>query len=218
MKILAFEFSTSQRSVAALNLESASGLRSGEVVESLDASCGPLAMAETALHEAGLEREQIECVAIGLGPGSYTGIRSAIALAQGWHLAKKVRLVGVSSVDCIVAEAADQGLEGRVAVVIDAQRNEFYLADYELWDGKAKELQPLRLASPGEAQACATAGDLIIGPEVTRWFPAGRIVLPRAIRLAHLAAGREDSTAPADLEPIYLRITTFVKAPPPRVF
>src|SRR5512140_2040605 len=105
MKILAFEFSTSQRSVAALNLGSDIGPRSCEVVESLEANSGPLAMAETALHEAGLEREQIDCIAIGLGPGSYTGVRSAIALAQGWHLASKVRLVGISSVDCIVAEA-----------------------------------------------------------------------------------------------------------------
>ena len=218
MKILAFEFSTSQRSVAALNVGSATGLSSGEVVESLDANCGPLAMAEAALCEAGLEREQIECVAIGLGPGSYTGIRSAISLAQGWHLARKVRLVGISSVDCIVAEALDRGLEGRVTVVIDAQRNEFYLANYELVAGNATASRPLRLASPEEARACAAAGDLLIGPEVTKWFPAGHIVLPRAIRLARLAAERPDSIAPGELEPIYLRATTFVKAPTPRNF
>jgi len=36
-----------------------------------------------ALKQAGLEREAIDCIAVGLGPGSYTGIRSAIALAQG---------------------------------------------------------------------------------------------------------------------------------------
>jgi len=218
MKILAFEFSTSQRSVAALNLDSASGLRSGEIIESLDANSGPLAMAETALHEAGLEREQVECVAIGLGPGSYTGVRSAIALAQGWHLAAKVRLVGVSSVDCIMAEALEQGVQGRVTVVIDAQRNEFYLANYELAAGKALELRPLRLAAPEEAKACEAAGELLIGPEATKWFPTGRIVRPRALRLAQLAAGRQDSTVPADLEPVYLRATTFVKAPPSRHF
>jgi tRNA threonylcarbamoyl adenosine modification protein YeaZ len=218
MKILAFEFSTAQRSVAALNLDSASGLHSGEVVESLDASGGPLGMAAAALNEAGLEREQIECIAVGLGPGSYTGVRSAIALAQGWHLARKVRLVGIGSVECIVAEALEQGLQGRVTVVIDAQRGEFYLANYGLSAGQAKESRPLRLAGLDEARACATAGELLIGPEATKWFPAGRIVLPRAIRLARLAAGRQDFLAPADLEPIYLRATTFVKAPTPRNF
>ena len=99
----------------------------------------------------------------------------------------------------------------------DAQRNEFYLANYKLGAGIAKELKPLRLAVAEEARACAAAGDLLIGPEVTRWFPAGRIILPRAIRLAHLAAGRQDSTPPANLEPIYLRATTFVKSPPARI-
>jgi tRNA threonylcarbamoyl adenosine modification protein YeaZ len=217
MKILAFEFSTSQRSVAVLNQGAGSELRQGEVVESLDASCGPLAMAEIALRQAGLEREQIECVAIGLGPGSYTGVRSAIALAQGWHLAKKVRLNGIGSVDCIIAEALDQGVLGKVTVVIDAQRNELYLANYELAADQARVTRPLRLAGPEEARACAEAGDLLIGPEVTKWFPGGRMVMPRALRLAELAAKRQDSTAPADLEPIYLRQTTFVKAPPPRI-
>jgi len=217
MKILAFEFSTSQRSVAALSLDPVSGLRSAEVVESLDSDAGPLAMAETALQQAGLEREQIECVAVGLGPGSYTGIRSAIALAQGWHLASKVRLMGVSSVACLIAEALDQGIQGRVTVVIDAQRNEFYLANYELAAGSARELQPLRLATPQEANACATAGELLIGPEVTKWFPDGRTVMPRACHLAQLALKHPDSVAPSDLEPIYLRATAFVKAPPARV-
>ena len=44
-------------------------------------------MIEEALREAGLEREQIEVLAVGLGPGSYTGIRVALSLAQGWQLA-----------------------------------------------------------------------------------------------------------------------------------
>ena len=63
----------------------------------------------------------------------------------------------------------------------------------------------------------ADAGKEIIGPEVTRWFPAGKIVFPRAATLAKLAAGRQDFVSGDALEPIYLRETTFVKAPPPRV-
>ena len=62
-----------------------------------------LALIDHALREARLEREQIDRVAVGLGPGSYAGIRIAIALAQGWQLARKVSLLGISSADCIVA-------------------------------------------------------------------------------------------------------------------
>ena len=66
-------------------------------------------------------------------------------------------------------------------------------------------------------QARAAAGQVIVGPEVTRWFPSGRIVFPRAATLARLAASRTDFADGESLEPIYLRETTFVKAPPPRI-
>ena len=88
------------------------------------------------LREAGLEREQIEVIAVGLGPGSYTGIRVAISIAQGWQLARGVKLLGVSSAECLAAQAQAEKIFGRVNVVIDAQRNEFYLAAYEISSGR----------------------------------------------------------------------------------
>ena len=63
----------------------------------------------------------------------------------------------------------------------------------------------------------AGAGQVIVGPEVTRWFPAGKIIFPRAAMLAKLAMGRADFVSGNSLEPIYLRETSFVKAPAPRV-
>jgi hypothetical protein len=51
---------------------------------------------------------------------------------------------------------------------------------------------------------------------VTNWFPEGRLVFPRATMLGQLASGRSDFVAGEKLEPIYLRETKFVKAPPPR--
>ena len=101
MKILAFEFSSPQRSVAVLNAETGGRVRaSSEVLESSPRNTmKPLGMVESALQQAGLEREQIEGIAIGLGPGSYTGIRAAIALAQGWLLGREVKLLGVSSAE-----------------------------------------------------------------------------------------------------------------------
>jgi len=214
MKILAFEFSSPQRSVAACDGAVAVG-------EAIDTAPGntmkPLALTAQALHQAGLEREQIEWIALGLGPGSYTGIRVAIALAQGWQLGRGVKLLGVSSAECVAAQAQAEGLTGKVAVAIDAQRGEFYLAGYEISAGGRREVSPLRLATLAEVQAREQAGELLIGPEVTRWFPRGQIVFPRAALLAQLAKGRSDFVAGEKLEPIYLRETTFVKAPTSRV-
>jgi tRNA threonylcarbamoyl adenosine modification protein YeaZ len=215
MKILAVEFSSLQRSVAVLN-GSAPGTLVSEVVDTSPRGSEALGMIEEALRQAQLEREQIESLAIGLGPGSYTGIRSAIALAQGWELAageRQIKFIGLSSADCIAAGAQGEGLTGSVAVVIDAQRNEFYLVSYK--DGEIAE--PLRLASLADVQARAQAGEILIGPEITKWFPAGRLIFPRAATLAKLALYQTEFASAQKLKPIYLRETKFVKAPPIRL-
>src|SRR5580765_6080487 len=101
MKILALEFSSPQRSVAVLEPadDASSNARSNEALETGANSTNAFEMIQRALRLAQLEREQIDCLAIGLGPGSYTGIRASIALAQGWQFARDVKLVGISSAE-----------------------------------------------------------------------------------------------------------------------
>jgi tRNA threonylcarbamoyladenosine biosynthesis protein TsaB len=210
MTILALEFSSPQRSVAVAR----AGRVLSEAGETGGRGTNAFGMIETALAEAKIAREEIEVVAAGLGPGSYTGIRSAIALAQGWQLARGVKLLGVSSAECLAAQAQAEKLFGRVNLMIDAQRNEFYLAVYEISEGDWQEIEPLRILTFAEVQARAAGEEILIGPEVTKWFPTGRTVFPRAAALAKLAANRNDFVAGEKLEPIYLRETSFVKTPP----
>ena len=101
MKILALEFSSPQRSVAVAD----GGRAVSEVIEAGASGTQAFGMIEAALREAKLEREQIECIVIGLGPGSYTGIRAALSIAQGWQLAREIKLLGISSVEAIAAQA-----------------------------------------------------------------------------------------------------------------
>jgi tRNA threonylcarbamoyladenosine biosynthesis protein TsaB len=207
MKTLAVEFSSGQRSVAIVQPRAQGApLIVAEVVETGGARTRPLAMVDEALREAKMEREQIESLAIGLGPGSYTGIRTAIALAQGWQLAR----------ECIAAEAQAAGMTGVVGVVIDAQRDEFYLASYELDSIGWRELQPLRLASGAEVEAQRKAGAQLIGPDTLPSIPGGRQIFPCAGMLGRLSVGRNAFIPGERLEPIYLRETTFVKAAAPR--
>jgi tRNA threonylcarbamoyl adenosine modification protein YeaZ len=234
MKILALEFSSSQRSVAIARRDElrespiqkiTSGTRRArpsdfvlsEIIETGAGTNAPLSMVEEALRQAELEREQVECIALGLGPGSYTGIRSAIALAQGWQLGRGVKLLGISSAQCVAAQARTDGLRGRVCVTIDAQREEFYLATYEISDADCDEVESLRIVTRTELQSRVENGSALIGPEVARWFPSAKTVYPRAAVLCHLALHRTDFIAGEKLEPIYLRETKFVKAPPPRI-
>lgn len=173
-----------------------------------------LMLIETALREAGLEREAIEGLAVGLGPGSYAGIRAGIALAQGWQLARQVRVLGLGSVDCLVAQAHAEGVRGEVHFLIDAQRNEFYCARAEL--ATEPRAEPLRLIGLDEARALADRA-LCVEPALLNLFPNARPMCPDAATLGKLAATRTDFASAEKLEPVYLRATNFVKAPPPRV-
>ena len=215
MKILALDFSSPVRSAAVWKGDNT------KVCEAIDLSLGrdmkPFALIETVLRKAELEREAIECIAVGIGPGSYAGIRVAISLAQGWQLATGVKLLGLSSAESIAVQAMADGVRGKFSVVIDAQRSEFYLAGYEVTEGGAKETSPLKLATLAEAQERERAGELLAGPEAVRWFPNGRIIFPQAATLARLAKSWPDFVSGEKLEPIYLRETTFVKAPPARI-
>jgi len=165
---------------------------------------------EKVLADAKILREEIEVIAIGLGPGSYAGIRAAIALAQGWQLASGVKLIGISSADAIAAQAQAGKIFGTVNVVIDAQRGEFYQATWEISAAERKEISPLKIISAAEFGSLA--------PESCFGPAAGNILFPSATALIRLAAGKSDFAAGENLEPVYLREANFVKAVPARTF
>lgn len=213
MTILAVEFSSDLRSVAIA--------RGGTVLARAEETGGrtahAFALIERVLAEAKLEREAIDCVVVGLGPGSYAGIRAAIALAQGWQLATGIRLLGISTVETMVAQAAARGESGRISIAIDAQRNEFYLATYELSAGRRELITPLHIASLDEVTKATTGSRLLVWPELHARLPQAQVQSPDAAALAQLANGCTNFVAGTDLTPIYLREVNFIKAPPARV-
>ena len=206
MKILAVEFSSRERSVAVAQWDGGQApLLLGRAAETKFNRA--LGLVEEALQQAHCEREEIEVIAVGLGPGSYTGIRAAIAVAQGWQLARGTKLLGLSSLESMAAQAQAEKLFGRVNLALDAQRGEFYLATWEISSGQRRELAPLQLVPAAELAARHAAGELCAGPDFERRL------FPTAATLAVLAAGRADFLPGEKLEPVYLRETSFVKAP-----
>jgi tRNA threonylcarbamoyladenosine biosynthesis protein TsaB len=210
--MLALEFSSAQRSAAVLLDE----LLAGQVQDPTFPGPGPLALVARALEQAGQEREAVERLAVGLGPGSYTGVRAAIALAQGWHLALGVPVAGVSSVEALAWQAAQTGGRGTAGLVVDAQRGEFYWARYDLGADGARLVEPLRLVPRETVESQLRAGLPVYGPGVDQWFVGGRSLFPTAQGVGLLAARGVAVSPPEKLEPIYLREARFVKAPPPR--
>ena len=91
---MALEFSSEQRSAAVAR----DGIVLSEAVERDGGRVtNAFGLIEKALAAAKISREEIEAIAVGLGPGSYTGIRAAIAVAQGWQLARGIKLLGAAA-------------------------------------------------------------------------------------------------------------------------
>ncbi len=243
MWILAFEFSSDRRAVAVVGRTTLSGQKAlmehqrfgqgglppvapaygewrvaGTASEQGGRQTHALGMAEAALKDAGIEREAVDVIAIGIGPGSYTGIRIALATAQGWQLGTGVKTIGVGSVDCLAEQARREGLRGRVHMAVDAQRGEFYHAVYRVTDTAWTLEEPLRITAADTILAARAPDEALIGPDaVVETRLNGRRVFPDAAILGQLAASRTDFAPAFQIEPIYLRAVSFVKAPPARV-
>ena len=89
-----------------------------------------LALAAELLAGAGIGWEAIECVAVGVGPGGYTGLRIGLATAHGIALAHGAQLVGVGTLRAL----AEPVHERAAVAVLDARRGEAFVAAYR--DGR----------------------------------------------------------------------------------
>jgi tRNA threonylcarbamoyl adenosine modification protein YeaZ len=168
-------------------------------------------MIEQVLEAAGAGRGDLEAVAVGTGPGPYTGLRAGLVTARVLASALGVPAVGVCTLD-VIARAAARAADGREFVVAaDARRKEVYWARYTPAGERVGEpavALPAALAEQIAAQigpSCPVAGQ---GPEL---YPelAGRPIpppYPDAGQLAEIAAQRLALGAPAEPpEPLYLR-------------
>jgi tRNA threonylcarbamoyladenosine biosynthesis protein TsaB len=168
-----------------------------------------LALAAELLGASGLRWSAIERVAVGVGPGGYTGLRIGIASARGIALAHGASLVGVGTL-----RALAEPHRGRsVAAVLDARRGELFVAVYR--DGV--ELLGPRVCRPAELAGLLAAGgpdtvavgdgalryrELIEGAGVLLAAPAGSVHQVSAAAICRLA-GREEV---GDAIPDYQRL------------
>ena len=153
----ALAFDTANEVIAiglgALHAES----RTVEVAASVEASAHRasntqlLPRIDALLAERGVSRDELACVVVGRGPGSFTGVRIAMATAKGVASALGVGLVGVSSLDAVAWNARFAGVRGPLAVVADAMRKEVYPVRYLLTDEGARRLEADRVLKAEEA-------------------------------------------------------------------
>lgn len=146
-------------------------------------------MVAEVLAEAGFAPRDLALIAATEGPGSFTGVRIAIAAARGLKLATGAELYGTDSLTVMARTALAKGLspQGPFAVAVDARRGMLYLGLYGP-DGARRE-GPLLIA-PGEAAA-------LLPPDLARAVGSGAAFLAEAAA----AQGRRIATALPDLEP-----------------
>ena len=137
MNVLAFDTATPSTVVGArhgdrnvaLDHEPSSGERPGHATRLLG-------LVDEALAAVGLELNELDRLGVGVGPGSFTGLRIGIATARALAQAADLPLAGVSTLDALAAAAADELEPGRaVLAVIDAGRGEGFAAGFR--DGRA---------------------------------------------------------------------------------
>ena len=215
MKLLAFELSTEACSVA-VHVD-------GQVRERFEIAPRrhaelALPWAEELLAEAGIARSQLDAIALGRGPGAFTGVRLAIALAQGVALALDRPLIPVSTLQALAMRAPAEA--GQVLAAIDARMGEVYVARYERVDGlpwlqDAERVCPPQAVVLPEGIRCAGVGTgfgaaegAIVAQLGTALISVDATALPRASDVLALALpmlARGEAIAPERVEPAYLR-------------
>lgn len=216
MKLLALEFSTVRRSLALIERTTEDDVRvCGELESDGGRSAPVFALIDELLERAGWRRRDVEGLLVGLGPGSHAGVRSALAIAQGWQLARSIRVAGVRSIDALAIAASERVSAGSpFGVVVDAQRGEFYFAEHEA-GAVPVELSDLRIISRDHLREASQRGLALFGPDLDLEDVSVECLHPRAVDLARRPGGVDWCEANA-LNPVHLRRVEFVKAPPPR--
>jgi tRNA threonylcarbamoyladenosine biosynthesis protein TsaB len=170
---------------------------------------------KSACEAVGWKLRSVELLAVGAGPGSYTGLRVGIAAVKALTLTNSAKIIALDSLEVVACRA---GTAPRICAVADAQQQRIYTAWFRSDEsGMTKRTSPTALQSTEEWLASLQPGDVVTGPAVGRWVerisPTCRIVnenerLPNAESLLalcrrELAAGRFADLH--ELEPIYLR-------------
>ena len=228
MKLLAFETSTEACSVAVWI--------DGEVHERFEIAPRrhaelALPWAEQLLVETGIARSQLDAIAVGRGPGAFTGVRLAIAIAQGIALALDRPVVPVSTLAALAAPAllprarhddvAAPTPTRHVLAAIDARMGEVYSAAFACDGENVVTLSQETVGPPGlvglpdgpggwhgVGTGFAACDGVLQHTLRARLLDVDAAALPRAAavaRLAALAFARGEAVAPEHAEPAYLR-------------
>lgn len=214
MKLLAFDTSTERLSIA-VQREAGGPVWQHEGAGGAQASGALIPAIEALMAAAGLRYEELNAIVFGRGPGSFTGLRTACAVAQGLAYGAGVPLLPVDTLLAVAeqarAEHAPQASTLRLLAVLDARMGEVYAAPYDWAQGGWSRSGAYRLCRPEELAADgaqALAGNALalydaLLPPAPRW-PA-QPTATALLRLAPALWAAGNAVAAAGALPLYIR-------------
>ncbi|MBI2168114.1 MAG: tRNA (adenosine(37)-N6)-threonylcarbamoyltransferase complex dimerization subunit type 1 TsaB [Actinobacteria bacterium] len=173
------------------------------------------------LAEAAVRLSDLAALAVGIGPGLFTGLRVGITTAKVMAQALEIPVIPVASLDLVAYQV--RFTDRLIATVADARRGEVYYSLYRSVPGGIQRSGEYRVGPPSDlaAELVATGGDvLLVGDGALRYrqqfaeeldrveFASPSFAHPSPAALVELACaryGREDFLRPAEVEPLYLR-------------
>jgi tRNA threonylcarbamoyladenosine biosynthesis protein TsaB len=160
-------------------------------------------LVDQVLRKAGAARGDLTAVAVGTGPGPYTGLRAGLVTARVLGSALQIRTDGICSLDVIAAQAVAGADDSGFLVATDARRREVYWARYT---GGGERVAGPHVDKPADLPTdLPVAGEgAVLYPELGH--PALAPRYPAAGQLALIAVGRISAGLPPGLAaPLYLR-------------
>ncbi len=216
MNLLALETSSSVGSVA---LETPAGVVVREIATPREQTEQILARTDELLRESGLALADLAGIVFGRGPGSFTGLRVSVAVAQGLAAVGRIPLLPVSSLLALAQRAAREHGCARALACVDAHMGEVYWAAAELRGDVMVIVSDERLGAPADVAVPWRDGWCGVGSgfaahanALTTLVEKASVVLPELVPSAvdllpqaklDLAAGRV--AAPTAALPVYLR-------------
>jgi tRNA threonylcarbamoyladenosine biosynthesis protein TsaB len=170
------------------------------------------------IADAGISMKELGAVAVGVGPGSYTGVRVGIAFAKGIAFGLKIPVVGVCSFESMLF--AHKGFGGIICTLVDAKMGGTFWAAYRLNEGIVETLKSPTVSRTQDIEFDCGGNALFISPDIEKFMdildgkfrPRGIVgfkeTYPDATWIAVLGERRilEKSCHPEiKLEPYYLR-------------
>ncbi|MBA0034733.1 tRNA (adenosine(37)-N6)-threonylcarbamoyltransferase complex dimerization subunit type 1 TsaB [Pantoea sp. BIGb0393] len=219
VRILALDTATEACSAALQNLQQ---IDARFEIAPRDHTQRILPLVQELLQAQQLELTALDVLAFGRGPGSFTGVRIGIGIAQGLALGANLPMIGVSSLATMAQGAWRLTGATRVLAAIDARMGELYWAEYqrdEHGDWQGVETEAVIKPEVAMERIAALSGDwMTVG---TGWqaYPhlmtapgaqliASEVLLPAAedmLPLALSAWQRDEAVAVEHAEPVYLR-------------